>query len=707
MNDIVCPNCHSVTPPFRHCMACNYFIGPLLDDLAKTTQGQVARPATRRAASSGWSLLTLFAQGWSAMKHLVTSPESGTEPDAQMDAHLRRACRRTPEQGICKLDTSSTNKDEIAVIAKVTDLAGFKAMKQVSSITTMIEGTSEDPATIVTARIRGDENQIERLRNQGCVASLKATRRISPFLEQTRLEVLASDDSFAADDEAKGGSGVIIGIVDFGLDFMHRNFRNSDGSTRILALWDQKTSPGDRYTSHSSPEPFGYGRLFKEDDINEALKQADPYKALGYEVSKNNLFDTSAHGTHVADVAAGNGLGSSCPGIAPQADIVFVDISTAGTPVQGVQAVGSTFGDSVQLLEAIHFIFDYAKAKGRPCVVNISLGTNGGPHDGTTLVEQAIDRLVTCEPNRAVVIAAGNSFGASLHATGRVPDGGSIDLKWRIPSFDATSNELEIWYADEDRFTVELRDPDGKRVARVKPCEVWEKSRDSKGLVTIVNRVHDSNNGDNTINVFFERGVRDGVWTLRLFGDSARDGHFHAWIERDQGGQSRFIKSKDTSYAVSDECTLSSIACGHETIVVGSYDAHESDLPLSEFSSSGPTRDKREQPTLSAPGEQVLAAQSRTLVLRHRQSGTSISAAVVTGAVALMLSEARERGLTLTASQIREILIRTARKDPPSGDGWDPGYGYGRVSAKAAFEYARYDLESDPRQASAASSGGQ
>ena len=198
--------------------------------------------------------------------------------------------------------------------------------------------------------------------------------------------MLAGEDSLAADDEAKGGGGVIIGVVDFGLDFAHRNFRNSDGSTRILALWDQKASPGDQSISRAagrSPEPFGYGRLFEEDDINEALKQADPYKALGYEVSKNSLFDTSAHGTHVADVAAGNsGLGSSCPGIAPQAEIVFVDIATARAPVQGVQAVGSTFGDSAQLLEAIHFIFDYAKAKGRPCVINISLGTNGGPHDG-------------------------------------------------------------------------------------------------------------------------------------------------------------------------------------------------------------------------------------------------------------------------------------------------------------------------------------
>src|ERR1044072_4861679 len=128
MNDIVCPNCHSVTPPFRNCMACNYFIGPLLDNLATTMQGQVAKPANRRAASGGGSLLTLFAQGWSALKHLAASAERGTEPDAQMDAHLRRACRRTPEQGICKFPASSTDEDQIAVIAKVTDLDRFKAM---------------------------------------------------------------------------------------------------------------------------------------------------------------------------------------------------------------------------------------------------------------------------------------------------------------------------------------------------------------------------------------------------------------------------------------------------------------------------------------------------------------------------------------------------------------------------------------------------
>ena len=697
MTDVVCPNCHSVTPPLRRCLACNCFLGDHLDNIFENA------PATSR-----WSLSHFFARTLYEVKRLLTSSGSLGKFSVHMDGHLRRDCRRVQKHKISKLNTSSTNGDEVAVIAKVDDLDEFT--RHVNRVTTAVKRHPDDKTALVTARIQADENKIEWLRNQPYVKSLKAATRIRPFLEQTRREIFSDADLLQSDHEAKGGGGVIVGIVDFGLDFAHRNFRTSNGRTRILALWDQKAS----CDATGSPMPFGYGRLFEENEINRALAEADPYKALGYEVAKGSAFDESAHGTFVADVAAGNGQGTSCPGVAPEANIVFVDISTMGTPPHGQQAVGSTFGDCAQLLEAIQFIFAYAK--DRPCVINISLGTNGGPHDGTTPVEEAIDWLLTQKeapnservPNRAIVIAAGNSFGRSLHATGRVPDGGSVDLKWRIPSFDATSNELEVWYSGCDRFTVDLIDPDGNCVRRIKPGRIWEKNIGKNGLMTVVNRLaHPNNkdttaNRDNTINVFFERGVRDGVWTLRLRGDSVRDGRFHAWIERDDHGQSMFAKPKDKSYTISNECTLNSIACGHETIVVGSYNAYEPDLPMSEFSSSGPTRDNREQPTVCAPGENVLAAESRTLVLRHRRSGTSISAAVVTGTVALMLSEAKER--KITADQIRRVLIRTARKDPSGGYDWDPGFGYGRVRSSAAAVDVRNEVEGSLRQSSAASS---
>jgi len=695
MTDVICPNCHSITPPFRRCLVCNLYLSDLLDDHFKSEPGQVAKPAGGRLADNRRSLSKLFALARSLARRFMPLSKSGSEYSVPMDARLRRACRRIEKHGICKLATASTEKGEVAVIAKVTDLARFK--QHVNSVTTVIKSPSDDQLMLVTARMRADENKIENLRKQGFVKSLKASARVRPFLEQTRRETFTCADALPLDPEAQDGSGVIIGIVDFGLDFAHRNFRDSYGRTRILALWDQKASTAAQH----SPKPYGYGRLFTEDEINEALKEADPYKALGYEVSKNSLPDAGGHGTSVTDVAAGNGLGSSCPGVAPQAEIVFVDVATAGTPMQGPQAVANTFGDSVQLLEAIHFIFEYAKAKGRPCVINISLGTNGGPHDGSSPLEKAIDWLVTEEPNRAVVIAAGNSFGKALHATGQVPKGGCVDLKWRISRFDATSNEFEVWYASNDRFTLELLDPDGKRVAMVRPGCIWEKTDGSRGLMTVVNRLHDPINDDNTINVFFERGVRDGVWTLRLRGDTVHDGCFHAWIERDEMGQSRFAKPKDKSYVISNDYTLSSIACGHETIVVGSYNAYEADLPLSEFSSAGPTRDKRErqQPTLCAPGEDVMVAQPKTRILRHRQSGTSVAAAVVTGTVALMLAEAQAQSITLTADQIREILIRTAHRNPASDNHWEPGFGYGRVCAKAAVADVRYGLYRHPQQA--------
>ena len=150
--------------------------------------------------------------------------------------------------------------------------------------------------------------------------------------------------------------------MDFGCDFQHGNFRNADGSSRIVAIWDQNAS--------ARPDsPFGYGRLFSQEAINNALQESDPYAALGYGPRPDPpLGPFGTHGTHVMDIAVGNGEGSGVPGVAPGADIVFVDLAATDIPWQGPGVVGQTFGDSVQLLEAIRFIFD--QAGDQPCVVS-------------------------------------------------------------------------------------------------------------------------------------------------------------------------------------------------------------------------------------------------------------------------------------------------------------------------------------------------
>ena len=158
-----------------------------------------------------------------------------------------------------------------------------------------------------------------------------------------------------------------------------------------------------------------------------------------------------------------------------------------------------------------------------------------------------------------------------------------------------------------------------------------------------------------------------------------QNGSYHAWIERDDAGQSSFAPPNDNSH------TIGSISSGHQTVVVGSYDAHKDATRISFFSSAGPTRDGRQKPELSARGHNVLAAHSRTDTGVTRKSGTSMASRAVTGSIALLLAGAQASGRPLAIGDIRDILTRTARKNPPPEAGnWDPQFGFGRVSAAGA-----------------------
>jgi subtilisin family serine protease len=586
---------------------------------------------------------------------------------SDMDPRLQRivAMRR---QGTRKAASSSTSVDEVAVVAKVSDVRAWEELSEVR-VGTSVGTAAADGTFIVTGRI--PISRVEHVRSQSFVRSLKAARPVTPTLNRTVPEIVADPAHAPAGSAANGGANAIVGIVDFGCDFAHKNFRDAALRSRVLAIWNQSGAP-------TASSPFGFGRLHVKAEIDAALTKRDPYAALSYGPARDRPgLPPGTHGTHVMDIAAGNGLGSGTPGVAPAANILFVDLASTDVPWEGPEVVGKSFGDSVQLLEAVRFIFD--RAGETPCVVNLSLGTNGGPHDGSTLVEQGFDRLVSQQLNRAIVLAASNSFTDGIHARGVVPAGGVVDLPWLIPNNDGTSNEMEVWYAGADRFTLEVIAPDGSTVAEVRPGENKSLTFNNRVVMFLANRLDDPNNGDNMIGLFLEPELPAGRWIVRLRGDSVTNGTFHAWIERDDNGQSSFVAPLDNSH------TLGSISCGKETIVVGSYDAHKAALPMSFFSSAGPTRDGREKPEICAPGHAVLAAHSRTLTGVTPKSGTSMAAPAVTGVVALMLSEAAARGKKLTITDIRQILRQSVRPHPVQGTAiWDPRTGAGRVGASEA-----------------------
>jgi|GEM_PF-1134747 len=552
-----------------------------------------------------------------------------------------------------------------------------------------LRGAAAPPGVRVVARFgpvvtgRVERGRLRQVRAHPEVVSVKAPRLLALEDEvpleasPLTLEPLPSDVRRPAD-LPETGRGVVIGVVDVGCDFAHPHFRRADGSTRLLAFWDQRPA--------SAPAPsnrYGYGRIHTAAAINRALASPDPYAALGYHPAAADPLGIGAHGTLVLDIAAGNGsLPGSPMGLAPEADLVFVQVATEALP--GL----ANLGDSVRLLEALDFI---RRAAGRrPWVGHLSLGRRGGPHDGLSLVEQALDHLVLEAPGRAVVLSCGNYFASGAHASGQMFNGRSQTFTWITDRADVTPNELEVWYPGRDVLLVELRPPTGDLVFRAAPGENVPIVIEGRQVGHLYHRARDPNNGDNHIDIFLKPAAPAGSWQVTLRGEAVVDGRVHLWVERDAPCyrcDSRFPAAEADPFS-----TIGTICNGFYTVAVGAYDAHAPELRLAPFSSAGPTRDGRQKPDLLAPGVNVLGARSAPpegwgadLPRLTRQSGTSFAAPQVTGTIALMFEAAAQ---PLDIHTTRRLLLAHTREPhfPPSER---PRLGSGLLDVARAVAAAR------------------
>jgi len=514
-------------------------------------------------------------------------------------------------------------------------------------------------------------SKIEDVRKHENVLSMKAPVQIRESLNAAVPEIHADADSLNKPPvNGIDGSGVIIGVVDMGCDYNHKDFRNGDGTSRILFLWDQ--AGGSR---PESPGGYGYGRESNNAKLNEALKNKFPIDYLDY------YLEAGSHGTHVMGIAAGNGRAvGGYSGVAPKADIIFVDEDINDISWQGTEVLDTSFGDSVKLCEAVKYIFDKAAELNRPAVVNISLGTNGGSHDGTSLVEQYFDQLLEERSNRAIVIAASNSYEDGIHTCGKIEQDKPIKLEWEVGQNDVTDNELEIWYSGEDELAVELITPSKKSLGRVPLGKSFRGSSGGKPVLLIAHRQNDPNNNKNQIDIFLSGKFGFGKWSVILHPVKITNGAFQAWIERDDWGQSSFgANTRKPCH------TLGSISTGKLPIVVGSYDPRDPDRKISSFSSAGPTADGREKPEVSAPGHRIWSSRARSQSIIE-MSGTSMAAPAVTGTIALLMQAAKKEGNNLGIQEIREIIVNAGRKLPPPEGIFDFRYGNGRIDAFEAVK---------------------
>ena len=538
--------------------------------------------------------------------------------------------------------------------------------------------------------------KLEELASAQEVEYVESGRRLAPNLDTSVTETRA--DRVRSGALGLSGAGVLVGIIDFGFDFTLNDFRDAGGASRVEFLWDQNLTP---QTGEASPGRFGYGVEYDRAAIDAALGTTDPFSQARHRPG------AESHGTHVAGTAVGSGRTSDgnfpadiFVGVAPEASIVFVQPNSSD--------VDSSFTDSVHVAEAIAYVFEKADELGLPCVINMSLGQNGGSHDGDSVVERAIDRLLE-RPGRAMCVAAGNEHIWRGHAGGVLAAGQARDLRWKVggelplpgggalqPGFgDFTPNEMEVWYSSRDVFRVRLTDPDGESTAIVEPGSTEVHTFPSGDQAFVDSERFTVLNGDARIYIEISPGagqsrVKTGEWRVELEAVESQDGRFDAWIERD--ARRSINRFADQSFFLGTDFdgvkTLGTPATTRRGIAVANYD-HRVQAP-SDTSSRGPTRMRRSKPEVAAPGTNIVSSASlagrpnpaspaSTVPARTSMSGTSMASPHVAGIAALLL----ERNPRLSSEQIRKVLIASA--NPPAGIvPFDNAWGFGRVDAEAA-----------------------
>jgi hypothetical protein len=539
---------------------------------------------------------------------------------------------------------------------------------------------------VVTCRLA--RGAIEATWASPAVRSVKAARDVIPetalALAETSTPPALPTDARRPPALPERGRGVVLGLCDFGCDIAAPDFRNEDGTTRLLALWDQRGGPGP-----NAPAPFGYGVLHTAEAIDRALAQRDPYSALRYHHVDSDRLGVGTHGTHCLSIAAGNGRSGGPLGIAPDAALVFVHL--ASVDVGGL----ASLGDSVTVLEGVDFI--RRLADGRPWVISLSIGNQGGPKDGSTLVERGLDAAVET-PGGSIVLSTGNYGNRPIHAQGRLRPGEARTIGWDVSPADVTPNELECWYGGDDAFTVEVRAPDATESRVVPLGEKDALTIDGRVVCRIYHRRHDPNNGKNLIDVFTYPGAPSGRWSVTLSAGDVVDGSYHCWVERD--GACTTCQSLLRSEDAVPSTTLGTLCTGRRTIAVGAYNPHSATLEVAPFSSQGPTADGRVKPDVVAPGVLSLAARSAPsggepgAPILTRKSGSSMAAPCVAGTIALMFEAARR---PLAIHETRALLLENARHVIRASD-VAARLGDGYLDVAAAVAAARRAPPTDQKQ---------
>ena len=471
------------------------------------------------------------------------------------------------------------------------------------------------------------------------------------------------------------GYGVLVAIIDTGIDYLHEEFIYEDDTSKIVSIWDQEGSGDD------TPDIIGFGREFKRVEINEAIqakrKNEDPYLIVD---SK----DTIGHGTNVAGIVGARGKDEKLIGAAPDCDLIVVKVKKAKKSLlesKGLAENKIAF-DSVDIILGMKYVIDVAKQLGKPLVILLPMGTNSGAHDGSSLIERYIDEI-SKERGVAVVTGTGNNGDTNTHTSGKFENQGEIkNIELKVGE-NQRNLDLQIWGRKPDKLSIGLISPSGELIEKI-PAKLMEteevKFVFEGSTVFITYYFPEEKTGDELIEISI-KDIKPGIWQIRLFADLIIDGNYDIWLPQKELLEEGTEFLNPSPYST---CTVPSTS--RRIINCSSYNQNNNSI-LSE-SGRGYTRDGRIVPNVTAGGVGVLttAPGGGSITI----SGSSPASAVLAGAVTLLLEWGivLENDKTMYSTKIKTYLIRGANRR--KGDIYPNNvWGYGMLNLKGVFENIR------------------
>lgn len=476
------------------------------------------------------------------------------------------------------------------------------------------------------------------------------------------------------------GKGTAIAVLDSGMDYRHPDFRNTDGSTRILTYWDQSLPFASFNNGNTnSNNPYNLGVIFSEKDLNRLLMSTPGYDAQLLAPSE----DISGHGTHVAGICAGNGRASNGnnQGVAPESSLIVVKLKNE---------TASVYTDYANLMMAVDFAVRFANSHSLPLSINISYGSNDGSHTGSSLLELFMEQVSLYGKN-VICVATGNEGLTRRHTSlNTISNQNTYD---RSIDFTIAPGErslyLEIWQAFADDFSYELFAPSGLEnfVFPAAPGIYTNMISDTTIYLTINNptpyqpfRQYFLSFSPNTT------FITSGTWTLRItpiLTGKIVDGHLQFWLPSKEA-----TNSATGFLSPSSDMTFTIPSTASSVISVSGYDSNLD--VFAPFSGQGFSNAMNTKPDLCAPAVNILStAPGGGYTIR---TGTSMAAPFITGAAALLMQYGIVNGKDpfLYGEKVKAYLWKSARPLPAFSEYPNEKVGWGALCLKNLNLYKNF-----------------